>query len=100
MRWLKGEPPHARAQFIICSQNKYNLFIDFWTILWYNINVVKGEGMKKRSVGEERHRHTRPKNFSKNFEKPLDKLKQMWYNIYVIKRERKQKWIGIYFGCS
>lgn len=27
------------------------------------------------------------KNFSKNFEKPLDKYHKMWYNINVIKRE-------------
>ena len=26
------------------------------------------------------------KNFSKNFEKPLDKYQKIWYNIYVRKR--------------
>ena len=31
----------ARAQFIICLQIKYNLLIDFWTVLWYNNNVKR-----------------------------------------------------------
>ena len=29
------------------------------------------------------------KNFSKTFEKPLDKCQKVWYNIYVIKRENR-----------
>ena len=31
----------ARAHFTVCLQIKYNLLIDFWNTLWYNINVVK-----------------------------------------------------------
>ena len=30
-------------------------------------------------------------NFSKTFEKPLDKTAKVWYNIYVIKREHPLK---------
>jgi len=33
----------------------------------------------------------KPKNFLKKFQKPLDKTTNLWYNIYVIKREHPLK---------
>lgn len=35
---LRLNPKFSRA-FIICLQNKYKLFIDFFVVLWYNILV-------------------------------------------------------------
>ena len=58
--------------------------------LWYNISV-KGRGSKPYTDRKSRNaiKPTNEKNFSKTFEKPLDKYQKVWYNIYVIKRENR-----------
>ncbi len=54
------------------------LTIDFFLVLWYN-NSVKGRAIQVEVIAPR-------KNFSKFFQKPLDKPQVLWYNIYVIKR--------------
>ena len=53
--------------------------IDFSVGLWYTIREVKGRGQ-----------HPQEKKL-KNFKKSIDKLKNLWYNKYVIKRGYKIK---------
>ena len=76
---------HAICQQAICT-NFHQIFfpilciltIDFWVIVWYNI--ISQEGKRFRRHQSEPTQS--PKNFSKTFEKPLDKTAKVWYNIY------------------
>ena len=57
--------------------------IDFCRVICYNLNVIKVENNTTPN--------NKVKNFSKNFKKTIDKLKKVWYNVYVIKRDYKNK---------
>ena len=56
--------------------------IDFCRVICYNLNVIKVENNTTPN--------NKVKNFSKNFKKTIDKLKKVWYNVYVIKRDCKK----------
>ena len=55
-------------------------YIDKWVDLWYNISVKRESTVK---VSSKITREGNLKNFSKFFQKPLDKTIKVWYNIYV-----------------
>ena len=57
--------------------------IDFCRVICYNLNVIKVENNTNT-------KQKKNKNFSKIFEKTIDKLNKVWYNVYVIKRDYKK----------
>ena len=84
-------PESEKAQK--CCRNMEILLLDFFEKAWYNNKAV---GREQSSKGSEKHatlgkmnsletflRMLVKKNFKRNFEKPLDKRSEMWYNKQV-----------------
>lgn len=75
-----------------CLEFLYILTIAKYPEMWYTIIVKGGRGWNRAALRSDAPPILQdPKKFLKNFQKPLDKSSKVWYNEYVIKREKERK---------